>query len=68
MYVMGEGVGKNFHSLEFWVNWFLLGDLTLMSSQDICYRKGSGQNSHSLEVFFISSQQLVEKYIRPHLN
>ena len=29
--------------------------------------KGSGQNSHNLEVFFIYSQQLVKKYIRLNL-
>ena len=52
MYVMGEGLGKNFHTFELWVNPFLLANLVLMSSQDICYGKGSGQNSHSLEVFF----------------
>ena len=68
MYVVGDGLGKNFHSLELWVNLFLLANLTLMSSQDVCYGKGSGQNSHSLEVFFIYSQQLVEKYIRPCFN
>ena len=48
---MGEGLGKNFHSLELWVNLFSLANLVLMSSQDVCYGKGSGQNSHSLEVF-----------------
>ena len=68
MNVMRKGLGKNFHSLELWVNLFLLANLALMSSQDVCYGKGSGQNSHSLEVFFIYSQQLVEKYIRPSLN
>ena len=68
MNVMRKVLGKNFHSLELWVNLFLLANLTLMSSQDVCYGKGSGQNSHSLEVFFIYSQQLVEKYIRPCFN
>ena len=52
MYVMGESLGKHFHSLELWVNLFLLANLVLMSSQDVCYGTGSGQNSHSLEVFF----------------
>ena len=52
MCVMEEGLDKNFHSLKFWVNLFLLANLLLMSSQGVCYRKGSGQNSHSLEVFF----------------
>ena len=60
MYVVGDGLGKNFHSLELWVNLFLLANLMLMSSQGVCYGKGSGQNSHSLEVFFIYSQQLGE--------
>ena len=59
MNVMRKVLGKNFHSLELWVNLFLLANLTLMSSQDVCYGKGSGQNSHSLEVFFIYSKQLV---------
>ena len=40
-----------FHSLELWVNLFLLTNLILMSSQDVCYRKGPGGNFHSLEVF-----------------
>ena len=39
----------------------------LMSSQDVCYRKGSGWNFHNLEVFFSYSQQLEEKYITPCL-
>ena len=51
MYITGEGLGKNFHSLELWVNLFSLANLVLMASQDVCYGKGSGQNSHSLEVF-----------------
>ena len=33
-----------------------------MSSQDVCYSKGFEQNSHHLEIFFIYSQQLVDKY------
>ena len=49
------------------VNQFLLTNLMLMSSQDVCYRKGSGRNFHSLEVFFSYSQQLEEKYITPCL-
>ena len=40
---MGEGLGKNFHSLELWVSLFLLANLVLMSSQEVCYRKGSGK-------------------------
>ena len=44
-----------------------MANLVLMSSLDVCYRKGSGRNSHSLEVFFIYSQQLVKKYIRLNL-
>ena len=68
LYVKEDCPGKNFHSLELWVNLFLLANLILMSSQDVCYREGTGQNSHNLEVFFICSQQLVEKYIRPRLN
>ena len=31
-------------------NLFFLANLVLMSSQDVCYREGSGRNSHSLEV------------------
>ena len=53
---MGEGLSKDFHRLELWVNLFLLADLVLMLSQDVCYGKGSGQNSHSLEVLIIYSQ------------
>ena len=49
---MGEGLGKNFHSLELWVNLFLLINLVLMSSQYVCYGKGSGQDFLSPEVFF----------------
>ena len=64
---MGEGLGKNFHSFELWVNPLLLVNLMLMSSQDVCYRKGSGWNFHNLEVFFSYSQQLEEKYITPCL-
>ena len=67
MSVMEKVLGKNFHSLELWVNLFLLDNLVLMSSQDVCYGKESGKNSHSLEVFFIYSQQLIKKYIRPGL-
>ena len=67
MSVMEKVLGRNFHSLELWANLFLLDNLMLMSPQDVCYGKESGQNSHSLEVFFIYSQQLVEKYIRPGL-
>ena len=52
MYAVGKGLGKNFHSLELWVNLVSLANLVLMASQDVCYGKGSGQNSHSLEVFF----------------
>ena len=48
---MGEGLGKNVHSLELWVNLFSLANLVLMSSQDVCYGKRSEQNSQSLEVF-----------------
>ena len=55
-YAMEEGLAKNFRSLKFWVNLFLLADLVLMLSQDVCYGKGSGQNSHSLEVLIIYSQ------------
>ena len=68
MYAVGKGLGKNFHSLELWVNLFLLANLMLMSSQGVCYGKGSGQNSDSLEVFFIYFQKLGEQCIRPHLN
>ena len=32
VYVMGERLGKNFRSLELWVNLFLLANLMLMSS------------------------------------
>ena len=49
-------------------NLFLLANLVLMSSQGVRYGKESGQNSHSLGVFFICSQQLGEQCIRPHLN
>ena len=49
---MGEGLDKNCHSLELWANIFLLVNLMLMSSQDVCYGKGSRQNSHRLEFFF----------------
>lgn len=49
---MGEGLGKNFHSLELWVNLFLLADLMLMLSQDVHDREVSEQNAHSLEGFF----------------
>ena len=52
MYVIGEGLGKNFHSLELWVNLFPLADLMLMLSQDVHDREVSEQNAHSLEVFF----------------
>ena len=31
MYVVGDGLGKNFHSLELWVTLFLLTNLVLMS-------------------------------------
>ena len=51
MYIMGEGLGKNVRSLELWVNLFSLAHLMLMLSQDVCYGKESGQNSHSFEVF-----------------
>ena len=68
MYVKEDSPGENFHNLELWVNLFLLANIILMSSQDVCSGKGSGQNSHSLEVYFICSQQLVEKYTRPCLN
>ena len=61
-YVVGKALGKNFHSLELGVYMFLLTNLMLMSSQDVYYRKGFEQNSHNLEIFFIYSQQLVEKY------
>ena len=33
-------------------NLFFLANLVLMSSQDVRYRKGSGQNSCSLDIFF----------------
>ena len=49
---MGEGLSKDFHRLELWVNLFLLADLMLMLSQDLHDRGGSEQNSHSLEVCF----------------
>ena len=66
---MGEGLGKNFHSLELWVNLFSLANLVLMASQDVCYGKGSGQNFYSLQVFFLfSTAQLAEKYIMLCLN
>ena len=59
---MGKALGKNFHSLELGVYLFLLTNLMLMSSQDVCYSKGFVQNSHNLEISFIYSQQLVDKY------
>ena len=66
MYITGEGLGKNFHSLELWVNLFLLDNLVLMSSQDVCYGKGLGKIFTALNNFFYS-QQLAEKYIMPYL-
>ena len=39
---MEEGLGKNFHSLELWINLFLLANLVLMSSQDVM-GKGLGE-------------------------
>ena len=55
MYVMGESLGKNFHSLELWVNLFLLTNLVLMSSQDVCYRKGSAKFSQPWGIFCLFS-------------
>ena len=39
---MEEGLGNNFHSLELWINLFLLANLVLMSSQDVM-GKGLGE-------------------------
>ena len=39
MCVMEEGLDKNFHSLKFWVNLFLLANFVLMSSQDVRYQE-----------------------------
>ena len=51
MYAVGEGLGKNFHSLELWVNLFLLANLVLMSSQGVCYGKGLGKILTALKYF-----------------
>ena len=48
---MGEGLGKIFHSPELWVILFFLANLMLMSSQDVCYVKGSEQNSTAMRYF-----------------
>ena len=40
----------------FWANPFFLTNLVLMSPQDVCYRKGFGQNAHSLEAFLLSGE------------
>ena len=61
---MEEGLGRTSTALSSGLN-FLLINLVLISSQDVCYGKGSGQNSHRLEVCFICSQQLVEKSTNP---
>ena len=66
MYVMIEGLGKTSHSLELWVNLFLLDNLVLMSSQDVCYGKHLGKIFTALNNFFYS-QQLAEKNIMPYL-
>ena len=42
MNAMEEGLGNNFHSLELWINLFLLANLVLMSSQDVM-GKGLGE-------------------------
>ena len=67
MNVVEEGLSKTPTALSS-VLTFLLINPVLMSSQDVCYGKGSGQNSHSLEVFSVYSQQLAKKYTKPHLD
>ena len=66
---MGKALGKNFHSLELGLYLFLLTNLMLMSSQDICYGKGSGQSSHSLEVLFnlfsVASWEVYKVPLKP---
>ena len=69
MYVMGEGLGKTstalssgfFHSLELWVNLFLLATLVLMSSQGYVTDRAWEKCSHPWGIFFYS-QQLTKVY------
>ena len=66
MNVMEEGLGRTPTAVSSGLTFLLVR----MSSQDVCYGKGSAQNFHSLEVllfFFFYSQQLAEKYIFPCL-
>ena len=61
MYVIGESLDKNFHSLELWVNLFLLTNV-LISSQDVRYRKGSAKFSQPWGIFYLFSAASWDVY------
>ena len=50
------GLGKIFYILKLWANLFFLAIFMLMSSQDVCYVKGSEENSTALRYFYLFSE------------